>query len=295
MGDSDANDKPGGEPAQNPEEASTQRPDTDLQKPNTDPASNPLTRRFFFGSVGLSTALAAASETRLPTFLLGEGPGPDWNATAKLVQQAFDMAVNEWIGRARIQGGQVSGAAAILPPGTLISDVNIEARMLTLLAGWRVAPEIATALARVLAAAWIDWAAGFQIRIPGAYPAFTAVPGPSAPPTRAAIAPPLALGSSAGEASLTAAVLANRLISALRTYAAKDLRTPPDQAMQALAVWVQNSFIEWKRGVSLTGLMGRGPVPTFSPPYVPVGPVTAGESFSAGPLFAGPRFGIAGP
>ena len=37
--------------------------------------------------------------------------------------------------------------------------------------------------------------------------------------------------------------------------------------------------------------MGRGPVPTFAPPYVPVGPVISGDNLSMGSVFAGPRFG----
>jgi hypothetical protein len=280
MGDSDANDKPDAAAA---------------PQPGHSAAPNALSRRHFFGTLGLSTAVAAASDVRLPSLLLPQGSNPDWNAAARLAQQAFGIAVNEWIERARIQGGQVSGAMAILAPGTLVSDVNIQARMLQILAGWRVPSELATPIANVLAAAWIEWAAGFQIRIPGAYPAFTAVPGPSAPPTRAAISPPLALGSSTGEMSLTAPALANRLDTALRGATPQDPRASPDEAMQALANWVQDSFTQWKRAVSLTGLMGRGPVPTFAPPYVPVGPVISGESFSSGALFAGPRFGIGVP
>ena len=42
----------------------------------------------------------------------------------------------------------------------------------------------------------------------------------------------------------------------------------------------------------ITGLMGKGPVPTYAPPYVPVGPVAMGDNISApGRLFSGPRFG----
>ena len=61
--------------------------------------------------------------------------------------------------------------------------------------------------------------------------------------------------------------------------------------MKNLATWVEGSFSDWKNGVRLVGLMGRGPVPTFAPPYVPVGPVISGDNTSAGSLFAGPRFG----
>ena len=149
------------------------------------------------------------------------------------------------------------------------------------------------AVARVLAASWNEWAAGFQMAIPGAYPAFVAVPGRAAPPTRAAVSPALSQGSSAGEPALKAPVLAKRLIEALQAVAPKSSTAEP--AMQGLASWVEISFSQWKSLVTLTGLVGRGSAPTYAPPYVPVAPVISGDNASAGPLFAGPRFGIVAP
>jgi hypothetical protein len=65
----------------------------------------------------------------------------------------------------------------------------------------------------------------------------------------------------------------------------------PDLAIRNLANWVEGSFTEWKSLATLVGLMGRGPVPMFAPPYVPVGPVVSGDNLSTGSVFAGPRFG----
>jgi hypothetical protein len=256
-----------------------------------EPAASPLSRRTFVGGAGASTAIAAAAGAGLPSLFLGAPVGVDWNGVAKLSQDAFRIAVNEWIGRARIQGGNVSGATAILTPGSLVSDVNIESRMLELLAGWRMPPGIAAIMARILATSWNDWAAGFHMQIPGAYPSFMAVPTRSAPLTRAAVSPPLSLGSSAGEMSLHATALASRLDSALRVVSIKD-SAGTEPAMQRLAAWVESSFSQWKSAVRLTGLVGRGMAPTLAPPYVPVAPVTSGDNISAGPALTGPPFGI---
>ncbi len=215
----------------------------------------------------------------------------DWNSIAKLSQEAFRVGVNEWLGRARIQGGKVSGPSAILTSGSLVSDTNVEMRVLHILMGSQVPWEISAAVAKVLAGAWNDWAAGFQIQLPRAYPSFAAFPGPFAPPTPAAGAPPVSQGSSLGEASLKAPLLTNKLGAALRMYQTKIPGGAPEQAIKTLANWVEGSFNEWKNLATLTGLMGRGPVPTFAPPYVPVGPVIAGDNISSGSLFAGPRFG----
>jgi len=214
----------------------------------------------------------------------------DWNTIANLSREAFRVAVNEWIGRARIQGGKVSGPSAILTPGSLSSDTDIGSRVVQILVGAQVPREIAAALAKVLATAWNDWASGFQIELPKAYPTFAAFPGRSAPPTPSAIEPPLSHGTSAGEVSLKAPFLANKLSSALQLYSTL-VQGSRDHALQSLANWVDTSFSEWRNIVKLVGLMGRGGVPTFAPPYVPVGPVLRGENVSVGSPFAGPRFG----
>jgi hypothetical protein len=215
----------------------------------------------------------------------------DWNGIAKQAQEAFRIGVNEWVGKARIQGGTVRGPSATLTPGSLVSDMNLETRMVHLLADSHVPRDVAVALARVLANAWKEWAAGFQIHLPKAYPTLAAVPGRFAPPTPVASAPSLSQGSSPGEASLKAPLLASRLSSALQMHATKVPGGSLDTATKNIANWVDGSFGEWKAGVKMVGLLGQGPVPTFAPPYVPIGPVVAGENTSAATLFAGPRFG----
>jgi hypothetical protein len=216
----------------------------------------------------------------------------DWNTIAKASQDAFREGVNEWIGKARIQGGQVDGPTANLTPGSLVSDGNVESKVVQKLIDSQVPSEISRALARELAAAWNDWAAGFQMRIPSAYPSFAAFPGPVAPPTPAVTGPiALSKGSSVGEAGLKASILVNKLGSAVKLYAGKAGGGPPDQALKNLANWVESSFVEWKGLAKLDGVIGKGPVPTFAPPYVPVGPVIRGVNVSIGPLFVGPRFG----
>jgi len=219
----------------------------------------------------------------------------DWDSIGVSLREAFRIAVNEWISRARIQGGAVSGSTALLTPGSLVSDVNILGRMVQILAGWGVSNGAASAGSTVLSGAWNAWAANFQMRIPGAYPSFAAVPGPAAPLTQASVSPPLSAGNSVGEAALQSAQLAARLSEALRAEAANAAPGPPDPAMLRLATWVQASFEQWKSTVTLVGLLGRGGVPTYAPPYVPVGPVLTGNNSTSASPFVGPRFGIVVP
>jgi hypothetical protein len=217
----------------------------------------------------------------------------DWNSLAKLARESFRDAINDWIGKAQVRGGMVMGPNASLTPGSLSSPAPIEPMILQKLLPARVPPEVAVALARELAAAWNAWAAGFQAQLPGVYPQLAAVPGPVAPPTPAAAPIALTQGSSAGEFALKAPVLAAKLTTALRGFAAKIQGGSLDQAMKGLAEWVDASFQEWKGAVRMIGVYGRGPAPNFAPPYVPIAPVVGGDNMSAGPLFVGPPFGKA--
>jgi hypothetical protein len=214
----------------------------------------------------------------------------DWNTLTKLCREAFRDAVNDWLGKARIRGGQVNGPNAILMPGCLASDANIEATILMKLVPAQAPPEIARAFAKELAGAWNAWASGFQLQMPGAYPPFAAFPGPVAPPMPTSRPFPVALGASPGEVGLKSTVLALKLTQVVRPYSGK-LTGSADQALKTFAAWVESSFTEWKSMAMLTGVQGKGPVPTFAPPYVPVGPVIGGDMLSVGPVFAGPRFG----
>jgi hypothetical protein len=215
----------------------------------------------------------------------------DWNTIAKTAREAFRDGVNDWIGMARIRGGQVNGPNAMLTPGSLASDANLESTIFQKLTVAQAPPDVARSLARELAAAWNGWAAGFQMPLPGAYPTLAAFPGPLAPPTPTIRPMPLAAGVSSGEVGLKAVVLLPRLAQALQPYTMRFRGSSPDEALKVLATWIETSFVEWKNMAMLTGVLGKGPVPTFAPPYVPVGPVVRGDMHSAGAVFAGPRFG----
>jgi hypothetical protein len=220
-----------------------------------------------------------------------QGAAMDWAAIVKATRAAFGQSVNDWIVAWDVQGGWVRGPNAELTPGSLKSSVDVEQTMMQALAAARVPASVAGPLARELGGAWRAWADGFHLSLPGAYPKLAAVPGPVAPPTPAASAYPIARSISAGEHRLGAATLAPRLQSALRAQATRD-RAAVDSAIKDLTVWIEASFREWKHSAQLVGVIGKGPVPSFAPPYVPVGPVVMGDNLSApGHVIAGPRFG----
>jgi hypothetical protein len=215
----------------------------------------------------------------------------DWAAITKATRAAFGQSVNDWIIASYVQGGWVRGPNAELTPGSLKSSVDIEQRLTQALTLGRVPAPIAQAIARELGGAWRAWADGFRLSMAGAYPKLAAVPGPMAPPTPATGAFPIARGTSAGELRLSAAMLSPRLVSTLRPLAGRDV-SGLDSAVTELTTWVEASFRDWKVTAQVVGVMGKGPIPSYAPPYVPVGPVVMGDNISApGHVIAGPRFG----
>lgn len=208
---------------------------------------------------------------------------------ADAARDSFVEGVGDWIAESRIQGGEVQGPDARLGPGSLTSTHCFEPRMMSSLRRAGADPAVASRLARELWGAWSAWAEGFQVQLPGAFPTLAAVPGPVAPPTppaRGVI--PISLGMSTGEMRLSAPILSSNLKRAIASG-----RTETSMNVDGLAQWVGRAFSQWKSTAHLQGLIAEGPVPTFAPPYVPVGPVIRGgvRSTPGTPAVGGLTFG----
>jgi hypothetical protein len=214
----------------------------------------------------------------------------DWAAIAKAAREGFQKGVNDWILSSRVQGGHIHGPNAELTPGSLSSLVNFEPTIFQALARAHAPASVAQALAKELYSAWTAWSAGFMMVLPGAYPAFAAYPGPYAPPTPA-LPQTLSRAVSAGEYRLQAAPLLASLRTALHAHVGRDAAGFENE-LSGLANWIEASFREWKSNAVLVGMAGKGPAPTYAPPYVPVAPVVMGDNMTLGSsAIAGPRFG----
>jgi hypothetical protein len=101
------------------------------------------------------------------------------------------------------------------------------------------------------------------------YPMFAAFPGPMAPPTPNTPTPIAALIRNS--APMTGFSLRNAFSNFLQ--GSMDYHI---QFSDALATSIDASFQIWLSSTMVTNVLGTGPVPTFAPPYVPVGPVVGG-------------------
>ena len=127
-----------------------------------------------------------------------------------------------------------------------------------------------TTIANVIGTSWLSYTAG--IKVPGMpwYPAFAAFPGPVAPPTPNVPTPLIALSTAA--AAVSASAMAGQM---------KGMHGDPKaqwhaQIFDSVCDAFEKCHKIWEPSTQVTNVLGTGPIPTFAPPYVPVGPVMGG-------------------
>lgn len=128
-------------------------------------------------------------------------------------------------------------------------------------------------IASVINQAWTLFQATVTLASPfPAYPAFAAFPGPMAPPMPSLPIPFMTFFQV--PVSLQAPLLKTQMISQLG-----DPQAPfAPQIFEAIATAFQQCFDIWKGTTIVNNILGEGPIPTFAPPFVPVGPVVMGTA-----------------
>jgi hypothetical protein len=127
------------------------------------------------------------------------------------------------------------------------------------------------------------------VSVPGLpwYPAFAAFPGPMAPPMPN-VPMPLITCPSAGMASIVnpmmlAKAMENKFSGGLK---GKDKDSQYKALFDSIATVLAMAFMAWLPMQMVNLVMGMGPIPTFAPPYVPVGPVMNGNNLPGVHLLA---------
>jgi hypothetical protein len=126
------------------------------------------------------------------------------------------------------------------------------------------------AIANALGMLWQPWHMGLMGML--SYPPFAAFPGPMAPPTPN-IPVPLITFSSPGESGLSPSTLKSTMEGNLgdpKALHASDL-------FDAISKAFNTVFQTFKASTIVQNVLGMGPIPTFAPPFVPVGPVVMGS------------------
>lgn len=195
------------------------------------------------------------------------------------ISRAIVAAHDNWRQRAFLRGVQISGITAmggsvsgpslaeVLGPGGPSQGL------------WNNAAAYTAAISNGLASAWKEWEQ--TVRVPGLnwYPTFAAVPGPQAPPIPNIPTPmsqltwsPVALSAD----HMT--MLISRSLAKPGPYSEQLFASVADGFSKSVAGWLPTQMV--------VGVLGKGPVPSFAPPYVPVGSVMGGNIVEVGPHFA---------
>ncbi len=190
----------------------------------------------------------------------------------------FSSALDVWRAQAKIQDLKVMAVSAIGAPGCL-DGPSIESDMKTMSLpsasgnekDWR------DAVAEGTADCFAQWAS--KVTVPGLpwYPAFATFPSPTAPPIPNIPMPLIALPS-AGLAKMSPSPLAKAMQDAF------GLDDPDDQfgaASTSIATAISTAFLAWLPMQQVMLCLGKGPVPIYAPPIVPLGPVVAGDNVAA--------------
>jgi hypothetical protein len=208
--------------------------------------------------------------------------------TQKYVHKAvndFKKVVDMWKLQAKFESVKVMSVSCIGTPGCLKGP---ELKSLPPFSLWEKSEKeynaqcYAKAAVEGLSAQWKKWQD--KVMIPGLpmWPAFAAYPGPMAPPMPNVPFPLVAMPSAA-MAEMTQPKLKDAMAKALKDADTKDkiIKNDPDKQhiaiFDTIAMPIALNFLLWILQQQVMLLMGKGPVPSFAPPYVPVGPVVGGS------------------
>jgi hypothetical protein len=230
-----------------------------------------------------TTATTAPVKPLTPTVVVESTPEitsamTSANARNRLVS-AVKFGHGLWRLLARFEGLRINGVSAVGAPGCLHGpafagqiDACPDVQTLTGLEA-----EFYEAVRDGVAGCFEEWRAG--VTVPGLpwYPSFAAVAGPMAPPTPNVPTPLIACVS-----AKQTRIHDTALKEAMRANLREDLRTSEVLAMfDQIAFDLGTYFLLWLVSQMVTNVLGKGPVPTFAPPYVPVGPVVMGDNIAA--------------
>jgi hypothetical protein len=126
------------------------------------------------------------------------------------------------------------------------------------------------AIAQAVSNGWTMYQS--TILVPGLpwYPAFAAVPSPVAPPMPNVPTPVVTL------TQVTVPVSKNALKAQMMANLADPQALHHKELFDCIAGAFEQCLVMWQASTMVTNVLGTGPVPTFAPPFVPVGPVLAG-------------------
>jgi hypothetical protein len=195
----------------------------------------------------------------------------DWAGWLAGAKRGIREGVPRWVAGLFFSGISINGPIA--SGGRLYSSIDLKNLISTRMRETGAPQDVVEGFMGAVAEAWNSWAG--SVRAPGApwYPSFAAVPSPVAPPTPNT--PFRLVAFTQNRAPLEPLTLAVVIKGRIR-----DAASWPggNNGIDEFCRWLNVGFITWLSSAIVQGVLGTGPVPTFAPPYVPVGPVVGGSN-----------------
>ncbi|MGE0400071.1 MAG: hypothetical protein AB7T06_25365 [Kofleriaceae bacterium] len=209
--------------------------------------------------------------------------GNDFKELHDTMLDAVGFGHNMWKLQAKFQNIQINGPTALGTPGCLdgpeLESLIKNAPMCATWTGNKA--KYRDAVAKGVSKCFKEWQD--KVTVPGLpwYPAFTAFPGPMAPPMPNVPTPLMACPSLMSTKILGPNDMKSEMINALDGgLKDKDPDKHHEGLFEAIATVLSIAFLAWLPAQQVMLVMGKGPIPTFAPPYVPVGPVVMGDIIS---------------
>jgi len=177
--------------------------------------------------------------------------------------------IDKWMKMASIAAVSINGPIGMLLPGCVIGPLLKPLIISTAPTKTDQEKKYSNAIANTISTSWQTWHMGLTGVLN--YPAFIAFPGPVAPPMPNVPMPIIAF-SSPGETALSPANM--KLM--MKTNLADPTALHSDDLFDAISKAFFTIFQIFKTSTLIQNVLGTGPIPTFAPPFVPVGPVVSG-------------------
>ena len=203
---------------------------------------------------------------------LGQGAGSAANKYVEKACKSICGAIGTWQPLAMFSGLKINSVTALGRPGCLKGPSLQPFIVSTLPLGNDWERKMSKAVSEGVSQAWDDYVR--SVTVPGLpwYPSFAAVPAPQAAPMPNVPTPFAALPRQ------SPSTLSRNVRNNVKGKAGSISNAAA--IAEAIAAGLAAVIPLWAAGVVIRNVLGKGPVPSFAPPYVPVGPVVAGDNIA---------------
>jgi hypothetical protein len=256
-----------------------------------DPSGDPAAKHYG-DALGYRTEDKIAVPKLIPPFFMPHNMNKFHQQSADEVGQiykdihdgcldAIGFAHNMWKMQAKFKDLKNMEVSAIGAPGCLDGpELESNIKNAPMVASWTDGKaKHRDAIAKGVSKCFKDWQS--MVTVPGLpwYPAFAAFPGPMAPPTPNVPTPLITCVSAQMPAMAAPMSMKSEMDNALDGGIKNDDPEKQYEALHdAIATVVSAAFMIWVSSQMVMNVLGKGPIPTFAPPYVPVGPVVGGDN-----------------